>query len=262
MKKQFNLCLECGEERPDDDRVKIGMKCGFCTYNEKEADRDEVNYKVNIMTITIITDCKDDNALVRQKIRYANLFNTQIFSIGVANDIEASGNLIDCLDAYGECEGIIVVNVAPRSGSKNGSDFGYFRYKKILVVATIDDYCLSLIKKLDLISIIKLIKEDFKGQFRSYTDLPQIVYDLFFEVGNVRSKSILLKDVVKDIPEYVWWIDNFGNQKTTMLEVSKEKEHIFYETLADAPINYPCYVRGSSGIGDKRFIELVRKYEK
>ena len=36
-----NTCPECGEERPDDDRVKAGMKCGFCAYgqeNEKTED--------------------------------------------------------------------------------------------------------------------------------------------------------------------------------------------------------------------------------
>jgi len=26
------VCPECGEERPDDDRVKNGMKCCFCAY--------------------------------------------------------------------------------------------------------------------------------------------------------------------------------------------------------------------------------------
>ena len=26
------ICGECGEPRPDDDRVKAGMKCGFCAY--------------------------------------------------------------------------------------------------------------------------------------------------------------------------------------------------------------------------------------
>ena len=27
-----NICPECGEERPDDDRVKQGMKCNHCAY--------------------------------------------------------------------------------------------------------------------------------------------------------------------------------------------------------------------------------------
>jgi len=26
------ICPECEEHRPDDERVKTGMKCSFCTY--------------------------------------------------------------------------------------------------------------------------------------------------------------------------------------------------------------------------------------
>jgi len=26
------ICLECGELRPDDERVKAGMKCSYCAY--------------------------------------------------------------------------------------------------------------------------------------------------------------------------------------------------------------------------------------
>jgi hypothetical protein len=26
------ICLECGKIRPDDDRVKAGMKCSYCAY--------------------------------------------------------------------------------------------------------------------------------------------------------------------------------------------------------------------------------------
>ena len=28
-----DICPECGEHRPDDNRVKAGMKCGHCAYN-------------------------------------------------------------------------------------------------------------------------------------------------------------------------------------------------------------------------------------
>jgi len=28
----YLICPECGEYRPDDDRVKNGMKCGQCAY--------------------------------------------------------------------------------------------------------------------------------------------------------------------------------------------------------------------------------------
>lgn len=29
------VCPECGEFRPDDDRVQAGMKCGFCAYGNE-----------------------------------------------------------------------------------------------------------------------------------------------------------------------------------------------------------------------------------
>lgn len=32
------ICGECGEERTDDDRVKAGMKCGFCAYGSEPND--------------------------------------------------------------------------------------------------------------------------------------------------------------------------------------------------------------------------------
>ncbi len=34
-------CGECGEERPDDDRVKAGMKCGLCAYGSEPNDATE-----------------------------------------------------------------------------------------------------------------------------------------------------------------------------------------------------------------------------
>ena len=30
------VCIECGEPRPDDDRVANGMKCGPCAYGDTE----------------------------------------------------------------------------------------------------------------------------------------------------------------------------------------------------------------------------------
>ena len=36
-------CPECGEPRPDDDRVAQGMKCGLCAYGDhKEASNENV----------------------------------------------------------------------------------------------------------------------------------------------------------------------------------------------------------------------------
>ena len=97
------------------------------------------------MFVTLITDCKDDNALGRSTTRLSTLFDCNITTIGVNGwdaDLEAAGNLIDMLDASEGKKGVILVNVAPRhkSGKKwpNGTPFGYFHYKDTLVVISVD----------------------------------------------------------------------------------------------------------------------------
>lgn len=47
--------------------------------------------------------------------------NSPVSFVGVTNDIQAAGNIIDILDAIEKNSGIILVNVAPRNGkAKNG----------------------------------------------------------------------------------------------------------------------------------------------
>ncbi|MBI1839007.1 MAG: hypothetical protein HYR95_01760, partial [Candidatus Colwellbacteria bacterium] len=103
------------------------------------------------MNITIINDCRDANAAGRQAARAATLLGGTVAFIGVTNDLEASGNLIDALDAIEGKGGIVLVNVAPRNGTakkwENGTPFGYFWYKETLVLASVDGLTLSLVKK-------------------------------------------------------------------------------------------------------------------
>lgn len=68
------------------------------------------------MNIIIINDCRDANAVGRQIARTGSLLNNPVSFIGVTSDIEAAGNIIDVLDAYGEHPGIILANVASRNG--------------------------------------------------------------------------------------------------------------------------------------------------
>ncbi len=208
--------------------------------------------------------------------------------IGVASDLEASGNLIDTLDAYGDAPGVILVNIAPRNGTakkwKNGTPFGYFWYKKILVVSSVDGLTLSLIKKLGLIDVVHvldiptatqvLVKEGalsaeqrdyiINTQFRSFDFLPQIAAYLLKHT-DVVSEPHTIADIT-DAPSVVWWIDNFGNCKTTLLksEIGENDrvETIFgtlpyFERLADVPDDTPALITGSSGIDTRRFLEVV-----
>jgi hypothetical protein len=244
------------------------------------------------MFLTIITDCRDDNARVRQEARYATLFpQTNISFIGVSSDIEAAGNLIDVLDGVGESEGIIALNVAPRHGKAkkwpNGTPFGYFKYKNTTVVCTIDGCALSLIKKFGLIdSFVRvtdirnvLESEGFEAdmidyiatsQFRSFDYLPRLA-KIVFEKGEVPSAKMTL-DEIPECPKGVWWIDSFGNCKTTLLpedvafeegarrEIALGEQNIAatcYNQLRSVPDHTTALIKGSSGYGSKRFLELI-----
>lgn len=237
------------------------------------------------MHITIINDCRDDNAFARQSIRASSLVGAPVTTFGVANDREASGSIIDALDAYGENPGIILANVAPRHGVgktwPNGTPFGYFWYKQVLVVASISGYTLSLVKKLGLATEINVLdipivmkvfltenivtqKEADKiinTQFRSYEFLP-LVASYIFTHKDV-AHEILPMTEIPDAQNTIWWIDNFGNCKTTVLEEEKEillhkfPNAQFYNRLKDVPNDTTGIIVGSSGIDEKRFLEIV-----
>ncbi|MDO8529994.1 MAG: hypothetical protein Q7S10_01095 [bacterium] len=233
------------------------------------------------MNITIINDCKDENAKGRQLARIGSIFQSTANFIGVSNELEAAGNIIDVLDANGDNDGIILVNVAPRNGKakkhKNGTPFGYFWYKKTLVVSSIDGFTLSLVKKLKLTKCINLldipealdvlIKDKFltpglknhivDTQFRSYDFLPRIAFYTFTK-KSIKSNKIEI-ETIPNAPMAIWWVDNFGNCKTTLLsgEAEKIKNLEYYPRLKDVPDKKSALVAGSSGLGDKRFLEIV-----
>lgn len=239
------------------------------------------------MNITIINDCRDGNAEGRQAARAATLTGHTTSFIGVASDLEAAGNLIDALDAYEGQEGAILVNVAPRNGAakkwENGTPFGYFWYRQTLVVASIDGFTLSLVKKLGLAETINVLdiptvmrrfvaegvvseevgERVIHTQFRSFEFVPRVAAYLL-KNKEVDSEAAAIADV-PDAPSAVWWIDNFGNCKTTMLKreiTGGSVETAFgtlqlFEQLKDVPDGETALVAGSSGIGDERFVELV-----
>lgn len=243
------------------------------------------------MFISIITDCQDDNARVRQQTRYSVLFpQTAVNFVGVSSDLEAAGNLIDVLDAAGDQEGIIAVNVAPRHGRAkkwpNGTPFGYFWYNKILIVCTIDGEVLSLMKKLDLGDHVNVtdirtilpmgnypaeaVEFAASSQFRSFDYLPRLAR-IVWDEQDVPSEKMLFAEI-PDVTTGVWWIDSFGNCKTTLLssdvnfEPGAKREITLngveisatcYKQLRDVPDGETGLILGSSGYGQQRFLELV-----
>ncbi|RJQ36388.1 hypothetical protein C4552_03820 [Candidatus Parcubacteria bacterium] len=238
------------------------------------------------MTVTIINDCRDPNALGRQSIRASALLQSPISCIGVDSDLEASGNLIDAIDALDGNEGVILVNVAPRNGvakrRPNGSPFGYAWNGNVLVLATLDGFTLSLVKKFDIRSPlhefdVERASREVTGsanaaafiaesQFRSFDFLPRMAAYLLRHKH--AAGTPLSWEAIPDAPHAVWWVDNFGNCKTTITSdelalmpgASLSTRHgplAFIPALRNVPDNKTALITGSSGLGRKRFLEIV-----
>jgi hypothetical protein len=243
------------------------------------------------MHIAIINDCRDDNAAIRQLVRAASLTGASVSFCGVGDygDLGAAGNLIDTLDAFGEKDGAVLVNVAPRHHDKewkNGTPFCYALYKKVRIVASYDGYTLSLLKKLKLVDSVELLdipeateamvlngalpalerERIINSQFRSFDFVPRVAAYLT-AYGTLPAIRTPLS-TVPDAPRAVWWVDNFGNAKTTLLPedigFSDGGEYITrfgtlpcIANLARVPKGTVALTIGSSGYGTQRFLEVA-----
>ncbi|MBI5369937.1 SAM-dependent chlorinase/fluorinase [Candidatus Uhrbacteria bacterium] len=94
--------------------------------------------------------------------------------------------------------------------------------------------------------------------------MPRVAAYLF--IGNTLKGAKLSIEHIPDAPSAIWWIDNFGNCKTTLLQEdirsknrfsTKFKELCYFERLKDVPDKVPALILGSSGLGEKRFLEVV-----
>lgn len=240
------------------------------------------------MFCTIITDCFDENAKGRQSARAQTFFNLTPNIIATATDLEAAGNLIDVIDATAGKPGLIMVNVAPRGGNtrtwENGTPFGYTWYKDTLIVGTVGGLCFSSLKKFELVKEVHVldtttataallqagaIDADIaayipKTQFRSYEYMPRIAAALLSNVALPHTTSPISD--WPQLPDAIWWIDNFGNCKTTLTEndVASNttiKTHFgsfpFVTQLKDVCDQETAVTIGSSGLLGKRFLEIV-----
>ena len=240
------------------------------------------------MFTTFINDCRDDNARARQTSRVGSLLQTNLSFIGVDSDLEAGMQLIDILDATGGREGLILVNVAPRGGRnrkwENGTPFAYFWYKQSLIISSIDGFSLSAIKKLDITNKIRILdikvatdtmlesnfitdseaQRIITSQFRSFDFTPRL--GIFMMNGNHIPSEELNFDDIPELPPAIWNIDNFGNCKTTLTPDDLTEDKVtntrygalpYFTQLHNVPDGEPALVKGSSGINDIRFIEVL-----
>lgn len=103
-----------------------------------------------------------------------------------------------------------------------------------------------------------------RTQFRSYDFLPRVAAYLA-KNKKLRGTKLRIKDI-QDAPPAIWWIDNFGNCKTTLLREDIQKKNRFsskiinlpyFARLKDVPDKTTALISGSSGLGKKRFLEIV-----
>lgn len=245
------------------------------------------------MYVTIINDCHDPLTMNRQVVRAATLFpSTNIGSVAVSNfaDLEASGAIIETIDAAMDEPGIILVNVAPRHGKAkkwpNGTPFAHVKYQNTDIFATVDGYTLSLISKYsladsaevyDIPTVLNAMIKNGKlpehmrqpitdTQFRSFEFLPRVAYWATHGI-DIPHEVHKLSDF-KAAPLAIYSIDNFGNCKTTAWaeEIGHQAgkkiktnwgEITCYNRLKDVPDGELGITVGSSGYRDKRFIEIV-----
>lgn len=251
---------------------------------------------------SIITDCSDDNVRARQELRFTNLFGVRPTFTRVGQEapgLEAGGHLLDQLDVLAnnpksvpQAEALILVNVAPRGGKTkeigdNGTPFCYFRVDNALVVCTAASGCLDLvhwcgavdeIELLDIPTVTKaavewgeLTEEQANRinntQFRSLEFLPLVAY--WLRSGKPVPSTKQKVEVAHDTAGKVWYIDNFGNAKTTLVaeDIGFEQgkkvtladglSATCYRRLADVPKDESALTIGSSGYRTKRFLEVV-----
>lgn len=245
------------------------------------------------MYVTIINDCHDPLTMNRQVVRASTLFPaTNVSAVAVGNfaDLEASGAIIETIDAAMDEPGIILANVAPRHGKAkkwpNGTPFGHVKYKHTDIFATVDGVTLSLLHKYGLAERIEVydiptvldamikagkLAEHLRTpitntQFRSFEFLPRVA-KWYLQGVDIPAEVHPLSDFLP-APLAVYSIDNFGNCKTTAWaeDINHQAEQkikttwgeiMCYDRLKDVPNDEPGIIIGSSGYRDHRFIEIV-----
>jgi hypothetical protein len=103
-------------------------------------------------------------------------------------------------------------------------------------------------------------------QFRSFDFVPRVPQWIAQGI-QIPGETVSFTEFPDAVP-CVWWVDCFGNCKTTLTRENisiSDTGHAtilgndvpFYEHLKDVPDNAIALIQGSSGIGNRRFLELV-----
>jgi hypothetical protein len=246
-----------------------------------------------------LTDCTDPNATARLTVRLAALFgrNPAVLPL-TGTDLEhtAALTLLDVLRATehlgtaGEPV-VVLLNIAPRDGKwPNGVPFGYFRHGRNLVVTTLGDRVLSLVR--EYLGITEITVTDVRATLEAAAGWAEFTPEEIADIADSQFRSLwyqpLLAKWVHDgrpVPGTptpigpvnrnevrVTVVDNFGNCKldrpaariagyapgSTVRVLSQVDGGIHdvpcHRHLAEVPHGVPALTVGSSGFG---FAELV-----
>lgn len=243
----------------------------------------------------LITDCHCANAALRQDMAWVNFAGTD--NPGqpriITGDIDGSGMLVDALVESRGLRWIILCQSSPRDKEakrkRNGSPFGYFWYKQTLAIVSLDGHMLSLPKQLGFITDLTDVRKiDIPKALASRVKSGELTKNIANVIKRSQFRSLKFAPraagwlcgheyvpftsfSLSEIPDFgtrVWWVDNFGNCKTSVRvsEVSYEEGRTLrtnigsfacISDLGDVPEGQPAAVVGSSGLEDDEFIELV-----
>ena len=242
------------------------------------------------MFINIITDCISPNDKGRQSARFSALFNSHVNFTGIKSTfnslvdvLQTGGCLIDLLDAGLGKEGVLVANIAnrgDRSKYKNGNPFAYFFYQKTLVIITVDETVEGFLKEFgitdriyitDIKTALTAVASEYNldkaeidriknSQFRSYDYVPYLAHAVMQKL-DLPAEEVLIEN--SELPAgIIWYVDAFGNCKLTSTSCDQESIKTkagtfkYYQGLRQVPAGETGIYTGSSGIGNKRFLEL------
>lgn len=251
----------------------------------------------------IINDCSDPNAEARQRVRFHSLFGVEPTFIGLGGDepdLEAAGQLVDVLDAartpsgYPDVPTVVLVNVAPRGDDvkekwENGTPFSHTTVNNATVFVPYEGRVLPLLHKLGLAEEAELLdipettglladegrltEEEAEKiqntQFRSLEFLPLAAHEIM--AGRRLPSETMDLEAHPAVEGRAWFVDNFGNVKTTLLpedigfeegdtiELENGQEVTCYRRLTDVPTGEFALTVGSSGYGESRWLEVVQQ---
>lgn len=235
-------------------------------------------------TIIVINDVCDENGRAKQQARCHSLLGQVPVFVGVRDDIEASGEIIDQFANLKGAPGLIIAQSAPRTtetNKTNGTGFCYFWHEDTLFITSVKGRILSLVKKLGLVANVNLIKSDEAidqvgvvnerdSQFRSLEWLYAFAQHLLSGQDLPHEKVSI--NEFPDASVFVWHIDKWqghdkwGNCKLSLTEdevVDQSEIQIkgqtipLYNSLKDVPEGGLGVVRfGSSGLRGRRFLEV------